>query len=152
MQAINVFRGGSLVQDLDGHASPAYPSPGFHAHPLEIVPDSRFARILGESTATVNTYHHQAVRPSNLGAGLTPVGTAPHPDGELVGAVEDVNPERWLLGVQSHPERTESMPPEFGKLWRAFVEAAARFVDGEGMVGSASASADAATRGRRRRS
>jgi gamma-glutamyl-gamma-aminobutyrate hydrolase PuuD len=40
--------------------------------------------------------------------------------------------ERWLIGVQCHPERTESSPPEFDALWRAFIAAAAR---GEAVVG-----------------
>lgn len=136
MQAINVFRGGSLIQDIEGHASPAYPGPRAHAHPLAIAPDSRLARIIGQTMTSVNTYHHQAIRPGNLGGGLRVAGTSPHEDGDLVEAVEDADPRRWLVGVQTHPERTEFTPPAFERLWREFVEAAARF----------------ATTGRRRRS
>jgi len=45
--------------------------------------------------------------------------------GELVEGVESTDPERWLVGVQCHPERTESSPPVFERLWRSFVAAAA---------------------------
>ena len=47
MQAINVFSGGSLVQDVDGHDSPLYPSPEAHAHPVRLIGQSRLAGILG---------------------------------------------------------------------------------------------------------
>jgi len=124
MQVINVFRGGSLIQDIGGHTSPAYPAPEAHAHPLAIVPDSRLASILGGTMASVNTYHHQAVRPGNVGSGLRVAGTSPHQDGDLVEAIEDPNPQRWVVGVQSHPERTEFTPPEFENLWREFVSEA----------------------------
>lgn len=126
MQAINVFRGGSLVQDIGGHTSEAYPAPTRHAHPLTIRPDSRLGRLVGE-TPPVNTYHHQAVRPTGVGSGLRVAGTSPHDDGELVEAIEDADGDRWLVAVQSHPERTESTPPQFEALWRDFIAAATRF-------------------------
>ncbi len=47
MQAINVFSGGSLVQDVDGHDSPLYPSPEARSHPMRILGASRLAGILG---------------------------------------------------------------------------------------------------------
>ena len=33
---------------------------------------------------------------------------------------------QWVIGVQFHPERRESTPPEFERLFAAFVEAAGR--------------------------
>jgi len=84
----------------------------------------------------VNTYHHQAVRAENLGSGLRVAGTSPHDEGDIVEAVEDARRDRWVIGVQSHPERTEFTPLEFEKLWRAFVEQAARFA-ANGREGSA---------------
>jgi gamma-glutamyl-gamma-aminobutyrate hydrolase PuuD len=70
----------------------------------------------------VNSYHHQGLRPDQLGAGLTVSATTA--DGELVEALEASDPERWVFGVQNHPERPEFTPPAFARLWRAFVEAA----------------------------
>jgi len=128
-QAINVFSGGSLLQDLDGHTSPAYPAPEAHSHPLRLDPSCRLALILGAAEPAVeldvNTYHHQAVRPSDLAPGLRSAATSPGHDGELVEALEASDPDQWIVGVQSHPERTEFTPPVFERLWRAFVAAAA---------------------------
>ena len=42
--------------------------------------------------------------------------------GELVEAFESPD-GRFLVGVQCHPERTESTPEAFERLWAAFVEA-----------------------------
>lgn len=127
LQAINVFAGGSLVQHLDGHESEAYPSPAVTRHPLDLVAGSRLGVILGESSdLEVNSYHHQAITPDRLAPGLRIAATARHAGaGELVEAVESTDPDRWLMGVQCHPERTESSPPVFERLWAAFVAACA---------------------------
>ena len=128
-QAINVFSGGTLVQHLEGHDSPTNAP---EAHPLRLDPASRLAGILGETDpllrAEVNSYHHQAVRLADLAPGLVASGVAPHRDGELVEALEAADPADWLIGVQFHPERPEFIGPEFERLWRAFVSAAADFL------------------------
>ena len=76
LQAINVFRGGSLVQDLGGHTSPAYPAPEAKSHPLVLDPASRLARILGDEA--------NAVRRS-IGQYLSPPGRHPRPIGTRPG-------------------------------------------------------------------
>jgi len=128
VQAINVFAGGSLIQHLDGHGSPAYLSGPANRHPLRIAPASRMARILrptdpGAVVLSVNSYHHQGFRADQLAPGLLASGTAPHPEGELVEAVESAGSGQLVLGIQCHPERTESTPPEFARLWAFFVDA-----------------------------
>lgn len=127
LQAINVFAGGSLVQHLDGHESAPYPSPSVTRHRLELTGGSRLAAILGDSTELeVNSYHHQAITPDRLAPGLRIAAVADHADaGELVEGVESTDPQRWLIGVQCHPERTESSPPVFERLWASFVTACA---------------------------
>ena len=127
LQAINVFAGGSLVQHVDGHESEAYPSPAVTRHRLDLSGGSRLAVILGETDdLEVNSYHHQAITPERLGPGLRIAATAHHTGaGQLVEAVESADPDRWLVGVQCHPERTESSPPVFERLWAAFVAACA---------------------------
>jgi putative glutamine amidotransferase len=127
MQAINVFSGGSLLQHVEGHDTPTWPSPEARPHPLRLVAGSRLARILdlvdGEEMVEVNSYHHQALRPDQLGAGLSVSGTTE--DGELVEAFEASDPDAWIFGVQNHPERPEFTPPAFRRLWQSFVAAAA---------------------------
>lgn len=127
LQAINVFAGGSLVQHLDGHESAPYPSPTVTQHRLELAGGSRLAMILGESKdLEVNSYHHQAITPDRLAPGMRISATADHAEaGDLVEAIESADPDRWLIGVQCHPERTESSPPVFERLWAAFVAACA---------------------------
>jgi gamma-glutamyl-gamma-aminobutyrate hydrolase PuuD len=127
LQAINVFGGGSLVQHLEGHESAPYPSAAVLRHRLELTDGSRLGAILGESSdLEVNSYHHQAITPDRLAPGLRISAVADHPDGgELVEGVESTDPGRWLIGVQCHPERTESSPPVFERLWASFVSACA---------------------------
>jgi putative glutamine amidotransferase len=127
LQAINVFAGGSLVQHLEGHESAPYPSLAVTRHPLQLAAGTRLAVILGQSAdLEVNSYHHQAITPDRLAPGLRISATAAHAEaGDLVEAVESTDPDRWLMGVQCHPERTESSPPVFERLWAAFVSACA---------------------------
>lgn len=129
LQMLNVLSGGSLVQHLDGHASRPYPSPEVTRHALELVPGTRFAMIVGETgDLQVNSYHHQAVTQDRLAPGLRIAATAAHADaGDLVEALESADPDRWLIGVQCHPERTESSPPVLERLWSAFVAACGAF-------------------------
>lgn len=128
LQAINVFGGGSLVQHLDGHESTAYPSQEVTRHRLQLAEGSRLSSILGESSdLEVNSYHHQAITADRLAPGLRISAVADHAGaGELVEGVESTDPDRWLVGVQCHPERTESSPPVFERLWASFVAACAK--------------------------
>jgi putative glutamine amidotransferase len=127
LQAINVFAGGSLVQHLDGHESAPYPSPAVTRHRLELSGGSRLASILGDADdLEVNSYHHQAITADRLAPGLRIAAVADHAGaGQLVEGVESSDPDRWLIGVQCHPERTESSPPVFERLWSSFVAACA---------------------------
>lgn len=133
LQAMNVFAGGALLQHVDGHAGPALGEGPALVHPLAVVPGTRLAAILGavaagldpagpQTTLTVNSYHHQAVRPGDLAPGLIVSAFADSPAGPLVEALEVPGP-RFVVGVQCHPERTESTPPVFERLWAAFVAA-----------------------------
>ena len=130
-QVINVFAGGALVQHIDGHRRPGAPLGEEPTHEMVLRPETRLAEILSDGragsdqplTLTVNSSHHQAVRPDQLGAGLRIAGES----GELVEALEAEDRAAWVIGVQCHPERTANTPPEFDRLWRAFVtECAAR--------------------------
>jgi putative glutamine amidotransferase len=127
LQAMNVFAGGSLVQHLDGHAGPAWGSGPALTHPMRLVPGSRLARILspsnlGGGVVTVNSYHHQGVTASGLAPAFVAAGMAPSPAGDLVEAFEAPSGP-FRIAVQCHPERTESTPPAFERLFAFFVDA-----------------------------
>jgi putative glutamine amidotransferase len=126
-QAVNVFSGGRLVQHLERHQDPERPREPV-IHPLRLHPGSRLARILRptdpvSAVLRVNSFHHQGVRPEDVAPGLVVAGTSPGPKGELVEALESASSEGFVVGVQCHPERTESSPPEFERLWSVFVDA-----------------------------
>jgi putative glutamine amidotransferase len=134
LQALNVFHGGRLTQHVDGHQGARYGGGLPVTHALRLVPGTRVHGIVagdGEATVlvpslTVNSYHHQAVRPADLAPGLRAAGFSADGDGEeLVEALEAMD-GRWVVGVQFHPERRDSTPPEFERLFAAFVEAARR--------------------------
>jgi gamma-glutamyl-gamma-aminobutyrate hydrolase PuuD len=127
LQAINVFSGGRLLQHLDGHESEPYPSPAVVRHPLGVLPGTRLASILGGAAPlSVNSYHHQAVTIDRLAPGLRASALTGQGAAAVVEALEAADPDRWLLAIQCHPERTESSPAELGALWIAFVAAAQR--------------------------
>ncbi|HEX5826504.1 MAG TPA: gamma-glutamyl-gamma-aminobutyrate hydrolase family protein [Candidatus Limnocylindrales bacterium] len=126
-QAMNVFAGGTLLQHVEGHAGPSWGSGPALTHPLRVVPGTRLARILfpanvGGGVLTVNSYHHQAVRQSDLAPGLRPAAVSPSPAGDLVEAIE-AGSGPFRMGVQCHPERTESTPRQFERLFAFFVDA-----------------------------
>ncbi len=128
MQAINVFSGGTLVQHVDAHAGPGWGVGPAATHPLRLAPGSRLSRILFPTNArggvvTVNSYHHQGIRKADLGPGLVANAFAGSGAGELVEGLEAAD-GRFLIGVQCHPERAESTPPAFGRLFSVFVDAA----------------------------
>ncbi|MET9439624.1 gamma-glutamyl-gamma-aminobutyrate hydrolase family protein [Streptomyces sp. NPDC006610] len=110
MQLLNVARGGTLVQHLDGHAELVGV---FGHHPVEPVPGTLYASVVPEKT-DVPTYHHQSV--AGLGAGLVP---SAHAVDGTVEAIELPSAGGWVLGVQWHPEMGEDL-----RVMRALVAAA----------------------------
>lgn len=98
LQVLNVVRGGTLVQHLEGHRG----VPGvFSEHLVRSVRGTRLAEVLPEPLA-VPAYHHQAV--DRLGQGLT--ASAYAEDGTIE-AVELSPEDGFVLAVQWHPEEGE---------------------------------------------
>jgi putative glutamine amidotransferase len=127
LQAVNVFSGGGLLQHVNGHLGEPYGNGSPMVHPLRLVPGTRLARILSPTNVrggvvSVNSYHHQAVRAQDLAPGLIASGYAASPEGQLVEALESTAGP-LVLAVQCHPERRESTPVAFERLFRVFVDA-----------------------------
>jgi len=116
-QWINVAHGGSLIQDIPSEFGVNHRDT---THLVELEPDSRLSKIFGETSFEVNSLHHQAVR--DVGAGLRVVARSP--DG-IIEATETTTPNRFLIGVQWHPEKIIDKDEKQAKIFRAFVEAAA---------------------------
>jgi putative glutamine amidotransferase len=129
LQAINVFSGGTILQDVAGHAGAGYGTGPPATHPLRLVPGTRLAGLLGsQDTLEVNAYHHQGIRKGDLAPALRPAAWADSSAGPLVEGLEGTG-ERFVVGIQCHPERTESTPAAFEELFAAFVQAAASTQD-----------------------
>jgi putative glutamine amidotransferase len=103
-QSLAVSRGGSLIQDLptqmdnvlkhDQGEPYARPS-----HSITIEVNSLLAQLAGGITARVNSSHHQAIKEPGENLRIT----ATTQDG-VIECVEDMRADRFVFGVQWHPE------------------------------------------------
>jgi putative glutamine amidotransferase len=103
-QSLNVARGGTLIQDIvSQHPNAIKHEQGAprdrHSHRVRLLDESIVGQLAGAETAPVNSHHHQAIE--TLGREL--VATAWASDG-IVEAVEDPRSDRFVVGVQWHPE------------------------------------------------
>jgi putative glutamine amidotransferase len=126
-QAMNAFAGGKLLQHVEGHAGATWGQGPALTHPLRMVPGTRLTRILyptnvGGGVLTVNSYHHQGVRRADLAPRYAAAAFSPSPAGDLVEAFEATSGP-FRVAVQCHPERTESTPRAFERLFAFFVDA-----------------------------
>lgn len=124
MQLLNVFYGGNLYQhiphDIETNIAHEVIDPAndplHDAHNLVVKSGTKLHKILRETDLTVNSYHHQAVK--EVGAGLRV--TAFSPDDELIEGIE-TDDERFIIGVQSHPESITESVPAWHNLFEAFI-------------------------------
>ncbi|WP_424878060.1 gamma-glutamyl-gamma-aminobutyrate hydrolase family protein [Streptomyces sp. SLBN-8D4] len=134
-QILNVALGGSLVQRLEpGDVShlPGLPLES-EAHELRLEEGSRLAGLSGARLLRVNSLHHQAIaRPAPA---LRVVGRAE--DG-VVEAVESTAPDRWIIGVQYHPEELTGRPAH-RRLFEDFVMSCAQYAADRDQEGAVSA-------------
>ena len=132
LQSLNVWRHGSLIQDLPhaevGNGNHVNHDPGrevHEAHAIVVAGDSRLSRVFGwpdtrETNLFVNSSHHQAIdRP---GDGFAVVATSPV-DG-VIEAVEGTDPKHFVVAVQWHPERSYHSSAASSALFAAFLDAA----------------------------
>jgi putative glutamine amidotransferase len=129
MQALNVWRNGSLLQDLaEAGKTLVNHRPGRHvaeAHPVQIAPGSRLARMASpeEELHQVNSSHHQALLVPGDNLRISAVS----PMDGVIEAVELDSPDHFVVGVQWHPERTYAASPLSRTIFSSFVEAASRW-------------------------
>ena len=105
MQALNVARGGSVFQDIESQIPNALKhEQGIplerNSHTIEIENESLLANLAKNKTgARVNSHHHQSIKA--IGENLK--ATAWAKDG-VIECIEDTRADRFVLGVQWHPE------------------------------------------------
>jgi len=123
LQSLNVSRGGTLFQDLESQ----YTDPIKHqqgqvvdrpSHHVTLEGSSLLAQLAGADLVRVNSSHHQAIK--GVGRDLRVIARA-H-DG-VIEAVVDTRPERFVLGVQWHPEVGWEHDAFSQAIFRRFIEA-----------------------------
>jgi putative glutamine amidotransferase len=130
LQILNVYLGGTLVQDVT--VMPVNHSAGRAvavAHTVAVAPGSLLATLADPAEVSVvdgmlrlpvNSSHHQAV--GIAGDGLQVAARCPQDS--VVEALE-VPGSRFILGVQWHPERTFGQSATSRAIFRRFVDEAA---------------------------
>jgi putative glutamine amidotransferase len=123
-QIVNVALGGTLHQHLPDVVGDRVlhrlPPREATEHPIVVAGESRLASILGETSFTAASWHHQAVH--NTAKSLTVVAQAP--DGTIEAC--ELRSHPWLFSVQWHPELTAHTSPTQQRLFDALVEACRR--------------------------
>jgi putative glutamine amidotransferase len=127
IQSLNVFRGGTLIQDIPSQLPQAIKHEqgkprDRHSHRVRILEGSLLGQLAGAISAPVNSHHHQAIE--TLGRGL--VATAWTSDG-LVEAAEDPRGDRFVIGVQWHPELAWERDRLSQALFGRFIDEARKF-------------------------
>ncbi len=122
-QTLNVWRNGSLIQDLKTVVNHRPGREVVEAHAVRVAEGSRLASLLppGETVqAQVNSSHHQAIRVPGDNLLVSAVSSGD----SVIEAVELNAAEHFVLGVQWHPERTYSQSALSRAIFAAFITAA----------------------------
>jgi putative glutamine amidotransferase len=128
MQILNVALGGTLYQDVPSQlgaevinhrqVTPKCQS----THEVEVLDGSYLAKITDRQTVEVNSYHHQGIK-----CLANPVMVAARSADGVIEALESRDfSERWLVGVQWHPEGMRDIGCGHRNLFEAHVCAAER--------------------------
>ena len=128
MQALNVSRGGTLIQDIPAQLPGAIKHQqgvprDRPSHAITLDKTSLLLSLAAAEQVLVNSHHHQAVE--KVGRNL--VATAWTSDG-LIEAVEDSRPDRFAFGVQWHPELGWQRDRLSQALFERFVAEAKKYV------------------------
>ena len=108
-QLLNVYLGGTLIQDLRAETGTTLPHrkkdltpepKDDPRHSAAFEKGSRLATITGGTQGEVNSSHHQAIATPGKSLRVTA-----HADDGVVEGVEWTGDANWVLGVQWHPER-----------------------------------------------
>lgn len=125
MQALNVFFGGSLFQDIESQIeNPLKHEQGIPlnrlSHSIEVKSESRLAGFVEgaklSENVKVNSHHHQSVK--KIGKSL--IETAWTKDG-VIECIEAMDENRFIFGTQWHPEISFENDPLSKEIFSAFV-------------------------------
>lgn len=122
-QLLNVFFGGTLIQDLPNQAGIVHHLQTIPAdlpvHEIQLSENGRLARCFNSTMIEVNSTHHQAIE--KLGVGLDIAGWSE--EGVIEALEHRTRP--YVIGVQWHPERLADRRIGHQSLFEDFVKACA---------------------------
>ena len=116
IQFLNVARGGTLYQHIDGHRQTPIPAVERPQH-VTVTPATRLHALVDADGIMVNSFHHQAIK--DIAPGL--VITAVADDGTVEAMEDPAHP--FFLGVQWHPEYYHRDDRTSAAIFEAFVNA-----------------------------
>ncbi len=121
MQSLNVYLGGSLIQDIatcigSSVRHNSKDSNGLACHKIEISAGSFLEAIAGGREICVNSTHHQAL--DRIGCGLKVIARSCD---RIVESVMHSDPDQWIVGVQWHPEKDFDRNRFSQKLFEYFI-------------------------------
>ena len=121
IQLINVFFGGTLIQDINSQKNTnilhSQTAPrDIATHKIKIKKDSVIFDIFGKS-AEVNSFHHQAIGKLSKDFKITSAAN----DG-IIESIEYKKKDRFILGVQWHPECMTEKDEKMQNIFSMFVD------------------------------
>lgn len=125
LQALNVWRSGTLEQHLQSSVPHTAGRDVEFAHTIQVQSGSVLASLLDtmQAAVPVNSSHHQAA--DRVGDGLRVAARCPV-DG-VIEALEGTDPAHFVLAVQWHPERGFERDVPSRKLFESFIERASEW-------------------------
>jgi len=124
-QILNAILGGDLIQDIPTqhlakekviHRDPKEQEYVYHS--INIDSTSALFQLYGSGQFEVNSFHHQAVKAP--GEGMKIVAQAPDGLNEASEWAKGLQ-DRWIIGVQWHPERQYQKAPNHLELMADFI-------------------------------
>jgi putative glutamine amidotransferase len=131
-QVLNVSRGGTLFQDIDSQIDNSLKHEQGkpferNSHSINIKEKSLLARLIADknnngSKILVNSHHHQSI--NRVGKNLEATAWA---NDSVIECIEDTRKERFILGIQWHPELTWKTDFLSKKIFETFTKECERF-------------------------
>ena len=135
-QVLNVSRGGTLFQDIDSQIENTLKHEQGkplerNSHSINIKEHSLLARLTADKNTNsnkvlVNSHHHQSI--NRVGQNLEPTAWA---NDSVIECIEDTRKEKFILGVQWHPELTWRTDFLSKKIFETFTKECERFAKGK---------------------
>ncbi len=121
MQALNVSRGGTLIQDIESQIEHCLKHEQGkpirrNSHSLVIKESKILSSLITTNKIKVNSSHHQSIK--NVGKNL--IVTSLAKDG-VIESIEDTRENRFVFGVQWHPELSWKFDDLSGSIFQLFV-------------------------------